>query len=220
MVQADGGDDGQAWCVDDIGRIQPPAKTHFQQRPVRRGAGKGQKGRTGGDFKECDRIAAIGGHAFVQQRGKLRFRNQGSRKPDAFMKPGQMWRGIGMHALARRFQPGTDHRLGGPLAIGPGDMDDRWDVAFRMVQRRKKPVDTVQRQVDDLGMQRHHPLEDDVRSDTHALTSAVSAGSAGAMLPGGGRSPRTAGGSCISSRVRTINSSRSALRWVTRSSMP
>ena len=70
MVQTDRRDDRQARPFHHVRRIQPAAKANLQQRPVRRGALKGQKGRAGGDLEEGDLVRAVRGHAFIQKRGQ------------------------------------------------------------------------------------------------------------------------------------------------------
>ena len=221
-------DHRQRRAVDHIGRVQPPAQPDLQQGVIRRAAGKGQKRGAGRDLEIGDVRALVGAIARVQHRTQMVFGNQLSGQPDPLVKPRQMRAGIGVHHLAHRLQPGPDHRLGRSLAVGSGQMDHRRQVAFRMVQRRQQPPHPVQRQVDDLGMQRHHPLQDDIRRRRrHAVSGAVlssppsSGASCGASTASGaGRSPATAGGRPSNIRVMVINSSRSAVRGVTRSSIP
>ena len=209
MVQRHRGDDGQRRAVDHIGGIQPPAKTHLKQREIRRGARKREEGRAGGDLEKRDLIGAIGRHAFIQKCGQRGFRNQLPRQPDALMKPRQMRRGIGMNLCPPRLQPGADHRLRAALAIGARNMDHRRQGPLGVAQHRQKPMHPVHRQVDDLRMQRHHPLKDQIRA-VHRAAHFASA--ATARSPGGGRSPLIAGERPINMRRTVINSSRISLR--------
>jgi hypothetical protein len=87
-----------------------------------------------------------------------------------------------MDPLAPGLEPGADHGERRALAVGAGDVDHRRQVAFGVAERRQEPPDPVQRQVDDLGMQRHHPREDGVGGvAAHGLASEPAA----AGLPAG-----------------------------------
>ena len=213
MVDRHRGDDGKGRFFHDICRIQPPAKPDLQQGVIRRGARKRKEGGAGRDLEKRDLVGAVGLHAFVQKRGQRGFGNQLPRQPDAFVEPCQMRRGIGVNALASLFHACADHRLGGPLAIGPGDVDHRGQIAFGVSKRRQKAVHAVKRQVDDLGVQGHHAIKNGVGTRGHFF--AVSTASTGA-----GRSPLMAGDCPVNMRRIVTSSSFIALRWVTRSSMP
>ena len=224
MVQTDRGDDRQARGFDHVRCIQPSAKTHLQERPVGLNAREGKKGRAGGDLEEGDLVRSVRGHAFIQKGGQRGLADQVPRQADAFVKTGKMRRGIGVNPVAARplrwgFQPGPDHRLSAALAVGPRNVDHRRNAALGVAKHGKQTLDAAQGQVDDLGMQRHHPLKDDIRRNTHALASAE-AGSDRAASAGAGRSPLIAGGRPVSMRTSVTNSSRISLRWTTRSSIP
>jgi glutamine phosphoribosylpyrophosphate amidotransferase len=64
-----------------------------------------------------------------------------------------------MNARPPGLQSSADHRLSGPFAIGARDMDHRGQTAFGMAKRRQQTVHTVKRQINDLGMQAHHPIK-------------------------------------------------------------
>ena len=115
-----------------------------------------------------------------------------------------------MDLVAPRLKPRPDHRLGGAFAIGARDMDGPRQALFGMAERGKKAVHAVQGQIDDLGMQGHHPFKHGVRARAHFAGTAA----------GAGRSPTIAGDCPESIRRMVTNSSRIFLRWVTRSSMP
>ena len=121
-----------------------------------------------------------------------------------------------MHRCTARLQPRPDHRLSGPFAIGARDMDHRRHPAFGVAQQGQQTDHAAHGQINHLGVQRHHPLQNRVRRLRHAL-AAFGAGSAST---GAGRSPFTAGGISINMRITVTSSSRIALRWVTRSNMP
>ena len=62
-----------------------------------------------------------------------------------------------MNALPRGFEHGAQERDDRTLAVGAADMDDRWQLVLRMTKGRQQPLDTRERQVDALGMQRGQP---------------------------------------------------------------
>ena len=125
VVDGNRGNHAKRGLFNDIGRIETPAKTDFEQGIIRLRPGKGQKRGTGRDLEIGDRAIAIGPVAFIKNLCQYFFGNQVSGQPDAFVKPGKMRRGINMSALARALDPGADHCKGRPLAIGPRDMDHR-----------------------------------------------------------------------------------------------
>ena len=103
------------------------------------------------------------------------------------MKPRQMRRGISVHCLACRFQTGTDHGLSRPFAVGPCDVDHRRQVILWIAQSVQQTPDTVQRQVDDFWMQRHHARKDCVRCLHAHVVGASTAGVSGAALASSNR---------------------------------
>ena len=215
MVDGYRGDNRQRRVIHHVGGVQPPTKPDLQQDIIGLHPGKGQKCRRRGNLKKRDVVRPIGLHAFIQQGGQSRFGNQCARQTDSFMKPCQMRRGIGMHRAAPRLKPRADHGLGAALAIGSGNMNNRRQEAFGMAKRRQQPFHPPHGQINHLGMQRHHALQNGVRAGLcrhHTFASAIT--------PGGGRSPLIAGVWFISMRRIVTNSSRRSLRWVTRSNMP
>jgi hypothetical protein len=67
-----------------------------------------------------------------------------------------------VNTAAHCFKAGTDQSLGRALAVCSGNMDDGRQRAFRMAKSSQKPVNPVERQIDDLGMKGHHPLQDEI----------------------------------------------------------
>ena len=129
-----------------------------------------------------------------------------------------------MYLAPLRLQTRADHRLTGTFAIGSGDVDHRWQAVLRVAKRIQQPPNAVQCQIDHLGVQGHHPLQDDVRTGIGHF-SGVAPSESGASIcagssDGGGSSPLIAGGRPNSIRVIEISSSRIWGRGVTRSSMP
>ena len=90
--------------------------------------------RAGRDLEIGDRLAAVRGFAFLKHLGQVAFRDQLAPQTDAFVKPRQMRRGIGVNRLARRLKPRPDHRLRRSLAVRPGDVDHRRQVALGVAE--------------------------------------------------------------------------------------
>ena len=223
VVDRDRRDDAQRWLCDHIGGIQAAAKTHFKQRIIGRTARHTQQRSAGGDFKIGNIRAVIGRIAFIQQCCQIRLRDQRARQPDTFVKPRQMRRGIGVYLLAGRLKTRADHGQSAAFAVGSGNMHHRRQTGMRVVHGLEQPPNAVKGQVDYLGVQRHHPLEDDVGSccghgavlaASFAVSTAGSAaGAAGAS--GFGRSPLIAGLRPSNIRTMVISSSRISPRGVT-----
>ncbi len=72
----------------------------------------------------------------------------------ALVEPHQIGRRIDVHAFAGRLKNRTRERDGRTLAIGAGHMDGRRQMALRITERGKQPLDAIQRKVDALRMQR------------------------------------------------------------------
>ena len=79
-----------------------------------------------------------------------------------------------MACLSRPFEPRADHRQGGAFAIRPLHMDHRGQLVLRIVQRLKQTPHAIQRQVDDFGVERHHPGKDDVGASARHVLAAGS----------------------------------------------
>jgi len=84
------------------------------------------------------------------------------------VEPGKVGGGIGVGFLTCGLDPGADHGLGRTLAIGACDMDDGGQIAFGIAQGTQKVVHPVKREVDDPGVQRHHPFKNDFRGLCHS----------------------------------------------------
>ncbi len=201
MVDRNRRDDRHGGCVDHVGRVQTPAQPDLEQRVIRRRARKGQQTRDGRDLEIGDVFATVLNVTFVQNFGQVILGNQFTRQTDAFMKPCQMRRRIGVHGFPRTFQSRADHGLGRSLAVRARDMDHGRQVVLRIAKRTQQPPHPIQRQVNHLGVQPHHARQDYIRPLGHGISpwwvadQALSAGSsAGAGSAGAGSSPLIAGG--------------------------
>src|SRR6202451_1701375 len=80
-----------------------------------------------------------------------------------------------MHALAGRFEDRAHEGNGRAFAVGAGDMDQRRQFLFRMIERGKQALDAIERRVDALGMQRQQSRQDGIdcrRAGTRAHAGA------------------------------------------------
>ena len=110
-------------------------------------------------------------------------------EPEALVETHEMRRGVDMHAQARRLEDRAHERDGRALAVGAGDMDHRRQLALRMPERSQQPPHPIEREIDQLGMQRQQPRDDGIdridmcrasipdhrerADDAHALAGAV-----------------------------------------------
>ena len=67
-----------------------------------------------------------------------------------------------MDARARSLEHRAHERDGGTLAVGAGDVDDGRQPALRMAKLLQQSPDAIEREVDQLGMQRQEPRNDRV----------------------------------------------------------
>ena len=99
--------DGGTFRGDDIGRVQPPAQTDFQNQRIGMVLGKSQKRRRRGDLKKRDGAALIGFFDPRQNIFQKRLGNFCAGQNNPFVKADEMRRMISMHALALGFQHGA-----------------------------------------------------------------------------------------------------------------
>ncbi len=64
--------------------------------------------------------------------------------------------------IACRMHYGCKHMACAALAIGAGHMDHRWHVLFGMAQLGEQPLNALQAEVNQLGMEREQALQNSV----------------------------------------------------------
>ena len=95
--------------------------------------------RDGGDHLEHgDRGTVIHLFDMFQRISQRRVRNQLSGNPDALVEAHQVRRGIHVHAQPCCLRHGADESAGATLAVGAGDMNDRWQAALGMAKFPKQ----------------------------------------------------------------------------------
>src|SRR5690606_1754465 len=131
-------------------------------------ARKGKQGRRRGDFEKGDRLARIGALAFIQQRRKFLFFNEGAMRlaceANALMEAHEMRRCIGVNTIAARFQHGAQHGADRTFAIRSSHMKYGREGTLRMTKRFENAPGAIKRQIDQLRMKRRQPFKNDVAS--------------------------------------------------------
>src|SRR5262249_22706982 len=137
--------------------------------------------------------------------------------PDAkaLVEANEIGRRVNVHTLARRFEDRPHEGDGRAFAVGAGDVNERRQPPFRMIERGKKPLDAAERQIDAFGMQRQEPREDGVDG----------VGVAGRRVhAGAGRLARSSSapmaGALVNKRHSLAMVPRSSWRCTTMSTMP
>ena len=127
VVERDGGDDSSDGG-DDVGGIEPPAETGFEQDDVASFAREMFEGHHGDDFKKGGQLP--GGklaeqclHAFGEKHG-LRLGDGFAVDLNAFAKADEMRRGVQAGFVSRRAVNTLEHGTHGAFAVGAGDVDD------------------------------------------------------------------------------------------------
>ena len=149
--------------------------------------GEGKEGGRRGDLELGDVVAAVGGlraRQHIDQRLLADRRRLAARagKLDALVEAHEMRRRIDVHARAGGFEDRL--QVGGDraLAVGAGDVHDRRQLRVRIAQLAEQPLDTAERQVDQLRMQQLH-LGEELGARRHAALpplGSVRTGAAGA----------------------------------------
>ncbi len=103
-----------------------------------------------------------GRKAGIEDAAQMRLVDQRPGQPDALVEAGEMRRGVDMRPQPRAFEARADHRDGRSLAVGARDMDHWRDAPLWVAERVEDAPHPVQRQVDDLRVERHHPVEERV----------------------------------------------------------
>ena len=122
VVQVHGGDDRHV-RIDDVHRVQAPAKTHLQHCHVDAGTGKQVQRGQRAEFEVGQRQLAAGRLDPFERRDQGRVLRQGAVDADALVVDKQMRRSEGAHAATRSRKHGLQQGDGGALAIGASHGD-------------------------------------------------------------------------------------------------
>ena len=229
VIHPDGGDDAGQRLLDHIGRIQPSAKPDFQQHDIRRMPREQIKRRSRLDFEDRDGFACIDAFAMIERVAQLVIGHKNAAadlaEAEALVETHQMRRRIGVNAQARCLQNGAEKRHGRSLAVGPGNMNDRRDTSFGMIETLKNAPHPVEREIDPLGMKRSKTRQNVVVGRRRFLgRRRCHAGDAVAGRSTGSDALRdskpSAGGALVSKRQIRANVARKSWRCTTISTMP
>ncbi len=148
--------------VDNIGRIEPPAKARFQQQQIRRVTGIGEERRRRRDLEERDGLAVIRRLAFLENRKQQLFADRRTVERDTFMKVNKVRGRIGMNRQAGCLCDSAHKGDGRPFAIGSCNMNSGRQAPFRVSKGFEQALCPRQPEVDQFWMERRQPLEDGV----------------------------------------------------------
>ena len=166
MIERQPRDHARQWAFHHVGGVKAAAKPDFEQQNVSRVAGEQQKCRRRLHLKHRDRGVSVADLAFGEHIGEFVIAHEpaAARLGDAetFIEANQIGRGVDVDALIGRFQDRAHERDGGSFAVGTGNMDERRQTPFGMTKRSQETLDTRQRQIDTLGMQRQQSRVDGV----------------------------------------------------------
>ena len=157
----------------------------------------------------------------------------GAAEAKAFVDPHQIGRGIGVDAQARRFQDRAQIGDRRTLAVGAGDVDDRRQFAFGMIEPLQQPMHPLEAEIDPLRMQRRQPRDQfaergvavwrqarsRVRRGRRHFRQPIRSGPASAT-GGAGFGAVSSAGDLVSSRHSRASVGRSSWRCTTMSTMP
>ena len=144
MVETDRGDNRHQRLFNNIGSVQPPAETHFQETHISRGFGKRQEGGCGGHLEKGNRLAIIGRLDPAQNIHQIIFPDQVAGNPDPFAERNQMGRGIDMNPETGGLQNSPQKSHYRSLAVGPGDMNNQGQFPLRVCQMFQQPLKAAQ----------------------------------------------------------------------------
>ncbi len=185
MIETDRRDDTHTRPRNHIGCVILTTQPDFQDERVTRVSREGKQRRRGRDLEKGDRRTDIHPLAFVEHCRQLILFDQFSGEPDAFVKAHEMRRDIRMYAQALRLEHRARKRANGAFAVRPGDVDNRRKLAFGMAQLSQESLNSVQNEIDSLGVKRKKPFENGVafRSDAHDPLARPLARPTAAPLP-------------------------------------
>ena len=179
MIDRHRRDDARQRALDHIGGVEPAAEPDFEKENVGGITREQQKRGRGLDLEHRDRRVAVPGFAFGERSGELsildKFSAAVAADAEALVEMNQIGRRIDMHALAGRFKNRAHEGDGRAFAVGAGDMDQRRQFLFGMIERGKQALDAIERQIDALWMQRQEPRQNGVdcrRAGTRAHAGA------------------------------------------------
>ena len=139
MIKRDWRDHGCRRGIKHIGCVHPTTQSGFKDQHIGGNARKGKKCRSLRNFKEGNGIAVINGFDFFEQVTKRLFGNLRTGNDNTFVKTHKMRGCRAMNPKACGLINRAQISLGGPLAVGAGQMNDRRQTQVRITKLFKKP---------------------------------------------------------------------------------
>ncbi len=144
MIEPELSDAADCRRRDHVGGVEPAAKADLDDCRVGGLADESEQRRSRGDLEE----AGIDAARCIQHLGEqLRQRNvldQRAGKADPLVEAHQMRARINMRLEPRRLDRGAEEGAGRALAVGPGDVEDRRQVALRIAEPGEEGGDALQ----------------------------------------------------------------------------
>ena len=149
MIHRDRRDDRKRRPIDDVGRIEPTAEPHLEQKHIGRLLGKCEERRRRRDLELGDVVAAVGRLRAHQHVDELLLADRvrlavGAGELDAFVEAHEMRGSIDMHACTRSLQHGLEVGRDRSLAVGAGDVHDRRQALVRIAELGEQALDPPQ----------------------------------------------------------------------------
>ena len=161
MVERDRGDGAGRRRRHHIGCVEAAAETYLDDAEFGRRAGEQQVPRGNQGLEHGDRSAGIHRLDLGKRVGQSVVVHQPASDAEPLAQMHQMRRDRHMHPPACGLPDGAQERARAALAVGARDVDDRRQVQLRVAQLVQQAHDTVQAEVDQLGIQRMQPVDDD-----------------------------------------------------------
>ena len=162
MVDRDRRDDRERRVREHVGRVEPAAEAGLEQSHVGGRPREAEQGGRRGHLEEGDRLIAVNPLAFTEQFGERVLFDQRAGQADAFVEAHHMRRSVDVDAVAGGLERGAHIGDDRALAVGARDMDRRRQRPIGVAERGEQALDPVEREIDQLGMEREQALEKDV----------------------------------------------------------
>src|SRR5579872_3249694 len=111
-------------------------------------AGECKKSGRRRDLEIGDWFSLVEALALFERRLQLLLGNQATRKSNSFVKPDEMWRRIGMNLQPLRLEHRARKGAHRALSVGASDMNNWRNAALGMIERRQKPPNPVESEID------------------------------------------------------------------------
>jgi hypothetical protein len=138
VIDGDGCDDGCKRPLEDVGGVEPAAKTDFEQKHVGRMPREQQQSRRGRQLEYGDRCSVIDTLAFREHvcQFLIGHQNAAARASQAksLIEPNEVRRRISVDAIPRLLENRAHERDRRALTVGAGNVDRRRESKFGVIE--------------------------------------------------------------------------------------